>query len=58
MRSSTQSKSCHIACCVDKQGVHPSLSDQAGTEKLNNGREVANTRALANNGPCYKHQYY
>ena len=58
MRRSTQNKSCHIACRVDKQGARPSVSDQAGVEKLatglkslvNNGQETAHTRPLPNNG--------
>ena len=59
MRRSTKNKSCHIARRVDKQGARPSVSDQAGVEKLatgskspvNNGQEVAHTRPLPNNGP-------
>ena len=56
---STQNKSCHITHCVDKQGMRPSVCNQAGVEELasglkspvNNGQEAAHTRPLANNGP-------
>ena len=49
---------CHIARRVDKQGARPSVSDQAGVEKLasgskspvNNGREAAHSRPSCNNG--------
>ena len=59
MRRSTRNKSCHIAPRVDKQGERPSVSDQAGVEKLatgskssvNNGQEAAHTRPLPSNGP-------
>ena len=59
MRRSTRNKSCHITRCVDKQGARPSVSDQAGVEKLatgskspvNNGQEAAHTRPLTNNDP-------
>ena len=59
MRRSTQNKSYHIACRMDKHGVLPSVSDQAAVEKLapgpkspvNNGQEAAHTRPLPNNGP-------
>ena len=44
---------------MGKQGAHPSVSKQAGLEKLAtgskspviNGQEAANTRPLPNNGP-------
>ena len=59
MRRSTRNKSCHIARRVDKQGARPSVSDQAGVEKLatgskspvNNRQEATHTRPLPNNGP-------
>ena len=52
MRESTRKKSCHIARLVEKQGVRPSVSDQAGVEKLatwskspiNNEQEAAHTK--------------
>ena len=59
MRRSTRNKSCHIARRVDKQGARPSVSDQAGIEKLttgsksrvNNGQEAVHTRTLPHSGP-------
>ena len=58
MRRFTRNKPCHIARRVNKQGARPSLSDQAGVEKLgtgskspvNNGQEVVHTMPLPNNG--------
>ena len=52
-------KSCQIARRVDKQGVRPSVSNQARVEKLvtgskspvNNGQEAGYTRRSPNNGP-------
>ena len=49
----------HIARCVDKQGARPSMSDQAGVEKLadgskspvNIGQEAAHTSPLPSNDP-------
>ena len=57
MRRSTRKKSCHIAHRVDKQGGRPSVSDQAGVEKLatgskspvNNWQEAAHNRPSPNN---------
>ena len=58
MKRSKQNKSCHIARRVDKQEARPSVSDQAGVEKLateskspvNKGQEASHTRLLPNNG--------
>ena len=57
MRRSTGNKSYHIARHVDKQAVRPSVSDQAGVEKLatgskspvNNWQEAAHNRPSPNN---------
>ena len=59
MKSSTRNKSCHIASRVDKQGAHPSVSDQSGIETLatglkfrvNNGQKTAHTRPWSSNSP-------
>ena len=59
MRRSTRNKSCHIGRCVDKQRQRPSVSNQAGVEKLasgsktpvNNGQEAAHTRPSPSNAP-------
>ena len=59
IRRSTRNKLFHIARHVNKQGVLPSVSDQAGVEMVvtglkspvNNGQETAHTRLSPNNGP-------
>ena len=59
MIRSTRNKSFPIARRVDKQGVRPSLFNQAGFEKLvtgskspvNNGQEAVHTRPSLNNAP-------
>ena len=40
MRRSTRNKSCHITRRVDQQRAHPSVSDQAGVEKLFTGSKT------------------
>ena len=59
MRRSTRNKSCDITRRMDKQGARPSVSDQAGVEKLVTGskspvnyeQEAAHTKPSPNNGP-------
>ena len=59
MKRSTRSKSCHIACRMDKQGARPPVSDQTGVQNLatgskspvNNRQETAHTRPSPNNDP-------